>query len=755
MEPGRRKRADSSGDEVDDCRRKRTAEVKVATVDRLMRGLSYQGGTSIELKLENLSYLLRNEISPELRKHILQLLITCVGNHPGQASAYATFVGLLNIVNFEFAFECLAFMMQKLHETICNRDWFKVRGVVHFLVDLYNCHVVTSSSLLNFLAGFVKECENVTDADDEVDSVPQTRRDWLAYCVLSAIPLIGKDLQGKAGFERLMLTLQIYIKKRSTLPTAALCIWRDSKHRDYLELLWQRVDGLRREHWAEPEHQLIPRPYLAFDEALSIGPLHCLRDFKVAPHEHKCPYPPPRVSFCLFPYDTGDEHRELPHPLRIERHLLEVQIQDILKSFHLERRICADNLLAYAATKTQLAVYHCIVEVILSDMLHLPASEWININYGALLVELCKRQPEKVPRVVDHVALILFDRMDSMSVACFDRLVNWLSYHLSNFGFAFYWDKWGHSLRSSIVPSATNLQPKAVFLRELLKKCVRLSYPERIAQILPEFLAGFLPRTPIPHFKFVDETLPGAMLSKNLLETMRNKQSCPEMISTLINGTTGIAPLLKINVLTQNCLHLGSKSFSHTFAILCKYHSVFKELTAGESEKQHAILNGIFEVWVDSEQFRLVVSERLVRMKVIEPRCIVSWIFGPLMRKELTKMYIWELLHSTVRQVKRVQKQNEVIDVDCPSGTNYAVRGILLDIVNRFVKALSAAPEEHEGSEEHYWFHWVLGRLQETLFLYADDYKNISCKLHKITEEADLRESVSKTMKGFLTFVRA
>jgi len=104
----------------------------------------------------------------------------------------------------------------------------------------------------------------------------------------------------------------------------------------------------------------------------------------------------------------------------------------------------------------------------------------------------------------------------------------------------------------------------------------RLSYPERIAQILPDFLAGFLPRTPIPHFKFVDETLPGALLSKNLLETMRNKQSCPEMISTLINGTTGIGPLLKINVLTQNCLHLGSKSFSHTFAILCKYHSVFK-----------------------------------------------------------------------------------------------------------------------------------------------------------------------------------
>ncbi|XP_050744970.1 nuclear cap-binding protein subunit 1 isoform X2 [Drosophila biarmipes] len=754
MEPGRRKRADWSGDEEDDSRRKRMAEDKLVAVDRWMRSLSYQGGNSIELKLENLSYLLRNEISAELRKHILQLLIACVGTHPWQSSAYATFVGLLNIVNFEFAYECLTFMMQKLHESICNREWYKVRGVVHFLVDLYNCHVVTSSSLLSFLAGLVKECENVKDPDD-VDPVPQTRLDWLAYCVLSAVPLIGRDLQGKAEFEGIMLTLQIYIKKRSILPTAVLGIWRDSKQRDYLDLLWQRVDDMRRELFAEPEHQLIPRPYLAFDEALSIGPLHILRDFQVTPHEPKCPYPPPRVSFCLFSSDIGDEQRELPHVLRIERHLMEIQIQDILNSQHLERRSCADNLLAYAASKSQLAVYHSIVEVILGEMLHLPASQWININYGALLVELCKRQPEKVPRVVDQAALILFDRLDYMSVACFDRLVNWLSFHLSNFGFAFYWDKWGRSVRSPIDPSVNNLQPKAVFLRELIKKCVRLSYPERIVEILPDFLAGFLPRTSIPHFKFVDETLPGAMLSKNLLEAMRSKQSCPEMISTIINSTTGIGPLLKINVLTQNCLYLGSKSFSHTYAILCKYHSVLKEMEAPESEKQHAILGGLFELWVDSDQYKLVVSERLIRMKVIEPRSMVSWILGPQMRKELTKMYAWELLHSTVRHVRRVQQQTEVVDVDCPSEAGCAVRGILLDIVNRSVKALSAAPEEQEGSEEQYWFHWVLGRLQETLFIYAADYKNMSCKLEKISAEGDLRESISKTIRGFLAYVKA
>ncbi|XP_044250090.1 nuclear cap-binding protein subunit 1 [Drosophila takahashii] len=757
MFQGRRKRENLSEDDGEfDNRRKRTAEVQVVTVERLMRGLSYQGGTSIELKLDNLAYLLSKDIRAELKEHILHLLITCVGDHPGQSSAYATFVGLLNIGSFEFASECLSFMLQKLHDSFRTREWLKILGVVHFFVDLYNCHVISSSTVLKFLADFVKECANVRDPDEVEDCEPQTRLDWLAYCVLSAVPLIGRALEGKAVFEGLMLTLQIYVKKRCTLPAAVLGIWRDSKQRDYLELLWHQVDDLRQERWAEPQHQLIPRPYLAFDESLSGGQPHSLPDFQITVHEQGCRYPPPRASFCLFSHDFNGEDQQLLPLLSIERHLLEVQIQDILGSNHKERRLCADSLLAYAASKPQLPVHHCIVEVILGEMLQLPTSQWITINYSSLLVELCKRLPTKLPRLVDWAADVLFDRLDAMSVACFDRLVNWLSHHLSNFAFIFHWDKWGQSLPSPVDASASNLQPKVVFLRELLKKCLRLSYYQRLVDIVPEVLVGLLPRAPLPHFKFVDQTLPGAMLSKSLLEAMRNKQCSPEMISTLIGGTTGIGPLLKINVFTQNCLHLGSKSFSHTFAILGKYQTVFKEMTAGDIEKQHAVLSGIFEVWVDNEHFFFVVAEKLHRMEVLECRSIVSWIFGPQVRKELTKMYLWELLHSTVRHVKRVHQQNEVVDVDmdgdCQSGSDSAMRGILLDIVYRFVKSLSAAPEDQEGSEEHYWFQWVLGRLQETLFIYADDYRKVSCKLLKMSGEADLREEISKAIQRFLAY---
>ncbi|XP_017081794.2 nuclear cap-binding protein subunit 1 [Drosophila eugracilis] len=746
MEWGRRKRDDCSDDEFADYRRKRTAEIRLVTVDRLMVGLSFQSSSSIELKLENLWYLLRNNITAELKGHILTLLVTCVGEHPGQASAYATFVGLMNLLDYEFAAECVKVMMQNLYESMCTGEWSKCVGTVHFLVDLYNCKMVTADSLLKFLKNFIKECENQRDPEDVVD---RGRRDWLAYCVLSALPLFGGEMEQVNGFDDLMLTLQIYIKKRYAAHTATLSIWRDFKQLDCLELLWQQVDDMRQVQWTEPEHQLISRPYLAFIDTLSRAQQHVLPSFQVAPHEPGCRYPPPRVSFRLFSYDASGEEYQVPYPMRIERHFLEVQVRDMLHSSHLDVRKCAASLLAYAVSKPQLTVYHCIVEVILGEMLQLPKSQWITINYGGILVALCKGQPDQVPQIIEQATDILFNRLDSMKVACFDRLVNWLSHHLSNFGYTWQWNRWCQSLPASMDSIQTNIEPKVVFLRELLKKCLRLSYHQKIVGIIPGIMARLLPPVCLPHLKFVDQSHPGATLSENLLAAMRNPQSCPKMISTIISGATDIGPMLKIGVFTQNCLHLKSKSFSHTFAILSKYESVFKELSAGNSDQQHTILDGVSEVWNDNEHFQFVVAEKLLKMELIEPLFLVSWLFGPQNHEKLTKMYIWEMLHSTVRHVKRVQKNKAPDDLDSPDGKNNAVRTLLLDIVHRFLKVLSARAIG-EGSTENYWFSWVLGRLEETLFIYADDFKKMSDKLIKILKESDLKSEILKTVYAFL-----
>lgn len=177
-------------------------------------------------------------------------------------------------------------------------------------------------------------------------------------------------------------------------------------------------------------------------------------------------------------------------------------------------------------------------------------------------------------------------------------------------------------------------------------------------------------------------------------------------------------------------------------------------MVAGDPERQAAVLNGIFDVWVASDQYKFVVTEKLVTGLIIEPISVVRWIFGPSMRKELTKIYIWELLHSALRHLKRVQQKIEVVDVDDPSACDPVVKGILFTIVQRFVKTLCGAPFADEGTEEHYWFQWVLGRLEETLFIYADDFRVINNKLIKMSEDAsDLRPEISKTIAAFVACV--
>ncbi|KAH8374866.1 hypothetical protein KR200_007801 [Drosophila serrata] len=724
------------------------------TMDVMMHGLSYLGGSSIELKLENLSCFL-SSVMESHKVDILRILETCVLEHPGHVSAYATFVGLANVRSYRFGADCIQFMVMKLRHYVIEGEWLKVRVLLRFLADLLNCNVITGASLMKLLNAFVTDCEDLSETRDNGDEL--ARRDWLAFCVLSALPFVGKELDQRSGFSRLMLTLQIHVKKRIPLNLPLLSVWRDGTlppQIDQLEALWNQVKTMEELQWPEPEHQLLPRPYLAFDEKLSAALQHSLPKFEMPPHQRGWSYPQTEVIFRIFEFRvTSHDELKLPSTLSIERYLLEGQILYVLQSHHLDRKKCAKHLLNIAASKPELAVCHSIVEVILGEMLRLPNAAWSAINYGSILIELCRLQPFKMPPIVVQASNIIYSKLDSMNVACFDRLVNWLSLHLSNFGFQWHWAQWAKDCLGY-----SYYQPKAIFLRELVAKCIRLSYYRKISTLLPQSLGSFLPPQPHPHFKYIDPQIPGAKLSEQLLEAMRDKQSEVDRISAMLKSASGITDLCKINVFTQNCMHMSSKSFSHTSATIAKYLQMFKDLAKGEDE-QLTILEGIFEVWFNNQQFMIMVIQKMIRMEVLMPKYVVSWLFGPAMRRELTKMYIWEILHATVRFVQNPQRlgpkkrhavREEPQDLTV---TDSAIRSILLDIMQRIIKILCSETESPVGSDEYYRFQWILGRMQELLFTYVDEYQKLGSKLAKISADSDLHKSIAKTFQAFLVYV--
>jgi nuclear cap-binding protein subunit 1 len=163
----------------------------------------------------------------------------------------------------------------------------------------------------------------------------------------------------------------------------------------------------------------------------------------------------------------------------------------------------------------------------MGQMLSLPKSPQIEIFYGSLLIELCKLQPNFMPQVLAQASELIFDRLDYMKVSCIERFSNWFSYHLSNFQFKWSWDDWYNSVQNEESESA-----KCTFLRETLIRCMRLSYHQRVVDLLPGSMSKLVPVEPKPTYKYETEEaadLPGTVVANRLLELFKER-AIPENV---------------------------------------------------------------------------------------------------------------------------------------------------------------------------------------------------------------------------------
>lgn len=170
--------------------------------------------------------------------------------------------------------------------------------------------------------------------------------------------------------------------------------------------------------------------------------------------------------FRLFDYTDCPEGPILPGAHSIERFLIEEHLHSIIEMYHLERKDCAAHILDFPY-KLKIPLEYCIVEVIFAELFNMPTPRYLEICYGSILIELCKLQPATMPQVLAQATEMLFMRIDTMNVSCFDRFVNWFSYHLSNFQYRWTWEDWDSCL------SLDSEHPKPKFIREVMLKCMR------------------------------------------------------------------------------------------------------------------------------------------------------------------------------------------------------------------------------------------------------------------------------------------
>merc|ERR1719153_1728436 len=607
-------------------KKRRTSE-NVEIEDRLeslILRVGEKSTSSLESNLEGLASVLEADLTTYKAK-ILKILSECALKLPEKCTIYTTLIGLLNTKNYNFGGECVELLVKSTKDSLKQCKWANARYLLRFLADLVNCHVISAGSLLQLLDNFV-------DAALE-EGVPQVRRDWFAYSVLSALPWVGRELyeMKESELDRMLGSLEGYIKRRKKIHHNALRVFKsDHPHpqEEYLDCLWQQIKRLRSDMWIEKH---IIRPYLAFDSVLCEALQHNLPPMVPPPHHPSTAYPLPQVVFRMFDYTDCPEGPILPGQHSIERYLIEEQLTHILMAGYKERKECAAQLLSYPL-KNKIPLEYIIVEVMFGQIFCLPNPPCLEITYGSILIELCKLQPSTMPQVLAQATELLYD-----------RFVTWFSYHLSNFQFRWSWDDWDEAL------SQDQEQPKAKFIREVLLKCLRLSYHQRVTDIVPETFSGFLPERPAPVFKFGVEGQLGNVVSNNMVAAIKNKCSPAELLELLREVKSDS---LRIDLFTQTLMFLGHKSFSHSFAAIAKFHPVFKALADSE-EAQICVLRSVWDLWRSHQQMLVVLTDKLLKTGVVECAAVANWVFSKEMVQEFSKCYVWEVVNITIRKMNK------------------------------------------------------------------------------------------------------
>uniref|UniRef100_A0A669CG84 Nuclear cap binding protein subunit 1 n=1 Tax=Oreochromis niloticus TaxID=8128 RepID=A0A669CG84_ORENI len=590
-------------------KRRRTSE-PIEIEDRLESLICRVGEkstSSLESNLEGLAGVLEADL-PNYKSKILRILCTVARLLPEKLTVYTTLVGLLNARNYNFGGEFVEAMIRQLKETLKNNLYSEAVYLVRFLSDLVNCHVIAAPSMVAMFENFV----SVTQEED----VPQVRSDWFVYVVLSCLPWVGKELYEKKDVEmdRLLSQIEGYLKRRVKTHVPMLQVWTADKphpQEEYLDCLWAQIQKLKKDRWQERH---ILRPYIAFDSVLCEALQHNLPPFTPPGHMPDAQYPMPRVIFRMFDYTDAPEGPVMPGSHSVERFVIE------------------ENL------------------------------------YIFFLVSGIKKKKQFVSLIILSTEM-LYMRLDTMNTTCIDRLINWFAHHLSNFQFRWSWDDWADCLTVDLE------KPKPKFVKEVLEKCMRLSYHQRIVDIVPPTFSALIPADPIFTYKYVDESassLPGYPMSITVSNAIKNRASNEEILTVLKEVPNpnqeddddegeSFNPL-KIDVFLQTLLNLAAKSFSHSFSALGKFHEILKTLANSDEGKLH-LLKVLYEVWRNHPQMIAVLVDKLIRTQVVDCAAVANWLFSQDMAHEFTRLFIWEILHSTIRKmnkhVQKIQKELE------------------------------------------------------------------------------------------------
>ncbi|CAG7717877.1 unnamed protein product [Allacma fusca] len=252
---------------------------------------------------------------------------------------------------------------------------------------------------------------------------------------------------------------------------------------------------------------------------------------------------------------------------------------------------------------------------------------------------------------------------------------------------------------------------------------------------------------------------------------------------------------LAIEVFSQTLFMLGSKSLTHAHAAISKYQPIFKLILDSEEAQLH-VLKAAYHVWKLDTQMMAVAVDMLLKYQVVECAAVANWVFMKEMKSEFTKIYLWEILHLTIRKMNKHvtrlatelseareklrraemnssdsednedgngnEKEKEAKDVPTEEQVDKMEekleaaqadqKNLFLIVFQRFIMILSehiALCDTDGINFNNTWYRWTIGRLQQVFMQHAEQVAQYSSTLETLLFTQDLDKNILEIFHQF------
>lgn len=308
------------------------------------------------------------------------------------------------------------------------------------------------------------------------------------------------------------------------------------------------------------------------------------------------------------------------------------------------------------------------VEAVLDAMFHLPDVDYPNAYLHAVLIEACVMAPQAIAPVFGRAIRFIFRHIETLDAELFFRFIDWFSQHLSNFAFTWKWKEWLDYV------SLPEDHPKRVFIQQLILKEVRLSYPQRVRETLPEEYLSFVPDIPEePSLSYLDPESPYVSLCDQLVAALKSdvSDSRAETIITVlteikdkvasvsVGGDATAADEEFVTILISTLCHAGNRSPSHARTAIEKTADTLRENITTEGDRMCAI-RAVRSYWKDSPANAFLILDFLADHSIIERDNIVDYVLEP-KNDVIITTHGWEALTRVLDDISDSDERSTIL----------------------------------------------------------------------------------------------